>query len=105
MLRSRKDPELAKRIGARIRQLRDAEGITQETLAWDCVLDRGYVGHIEAGRKLPSLTVLALIGKRLDADLLDIVSAAVDEDRAELLEAVRKIDRAAADSALRKLGL
>jgi len=40
MLRSRKDPKMAKRIGARSRELRDTEGITQETLAWACVLDR-----------------------------------------------------------------
>ena len=75
---------MAKHGGARIRQRRDAEGITQETLAWNFVLDRGCAGHIEAGRKLPSLTVPAVIVKRLQADLLDIVSIADDEERAAL---------------------
>ena len=85
LLRSRKDPEIARRIGARIRELRDAAGITQETLAWDCALDRGYIGHIEAGRKLPSLPVLHAIARRLDADLLDVVSAVVSPERGALV--------------------
>lgn len=85
MPRTRQDPELARIIGTRVRELRVASGITQEQLAWDCDLDRAYIGHIEAGRRLPSLPVLVLIAKRLDGDLLDIVAAAVSPERRALV--------------------
>jgi len=88
--RTRKNPELNRKIGARVRELREAAGLTQETLAWDCDLDRGYLCHIEAGRRLPSLAVLAQIAARLDADLLDIVAAVVSEDRAALVKHARE---------------
>ena len=85
MPRTRQDPEMAGRIGARIRELREAAGITRERLAWDCELDRAYIGHIEAGRRLPSLPVLAQIAARLDADLLDVAAAVVSDERAALV--------------------
>lgn len=76
---------MAARIGARIKELREAAGITRERLAWDCDLDRAYVGHIEAGRRLPSLPVLQQIATRLGADLLDIAAAIAPDDRAALV--------------------
>ena len=85
MPRTRQNPEMAAKVGARVRALREAAGITQERLAWDCDLDRAYVGHIEAGRRLPSLPVLAQIAARLDADLLDIAAALVSDERATLV--------------------
>ena len=85
MPRTRQNPEMATRIGARIRELREAAGITRERLAWDCDLDRAYIGHIEAGRRLPSLPVLAQIAARLDADLLDLAAAVVSDERAALV--------------------
>lgn len=85
MPRTRQDPELARIIGTRVQELRVATGITQEQLAWDCDLDRAYIGHIEAGRRLPSLPVLVLIAKRLGVDLLDIVAAAVSPERRALV--------------------
>ena len=85
MPRTRQNPEMATRIGARIRELREAAGITRERLAWDCDLDRAYIGHIEAGRRLPSLPVLAQIAERLDADLLDLAAAVVSDERAALV--------------------
>jgi transcriptional regulator with XRE-family HTH domain len=65
MPRSKRNPELAKLIGARIRALRLAAGLTQEALAWDCDLDKGYLSHVEAGRRLPSLVVVFELAKRL----------------------------------------
>ena len=85
MPRTHKNPEMAKQIGTRIRELREAAGITRERLAWDCDLDRAYVGHIESGRRLPSLPVLAQIAARLDCDLLDVVAAVVADERAALV--------------------
>ena len=104
-LRSRKDPEIAHRIGARIRELRDAAGITQETLAWDCSVDRGYVGHIERGDTVPSVPVLAQIARRLGVEVVDIVGVVGSPERAALLVAVRRKDKEAVRQNLRLLGL
>ena len=35
--------ELARLLGARIRQLREEVGLTQERLAWECELSKGYL--------------------------------------------------------------
>lgn len=105
MPRSKRNPEMARRIGARIRELRDAVGITQERLAWDCDLDRAYVGHIEAGRRLPSVPVLAEIAGRLGVDVLDVMAAIAGDDHAGLLDSVRRGDGPAARASLARLGV
>ena len=43
------------------------------------------VGHIEAGRRLPSLPVLAQIAERLGVDVLDLVAPLVSPERAALV--------------------
>src|SRR5690349_16617143 len=43
------------RFGARLRKLRKAKGLTQESLALVCDLDRSYVGAIERGESNVSL--------------------------------------------------
>ena len=85
MPRTRQDPLMAATLGARVRELREAAGITRERLAWDCDLDRAYIGHIEAGRRLPSLPVLAQIAERLGVDVLDLVAPLVSPERAALV--------------------
>src|ERR1700677_4384970 len=61
--------QLAKRLGARIRRLRERAKITQEKLAWDCDLGKGYLSQVEAGKRLPSLAVLGAFAKRLGVPL------------------------------------
>jgi len=56
--------QLAKRLGARIRRLRERAKITQERLAWDCDLGKGSLSQVEAGKRLPSLAVLSAIAAR-----------------------------------------
>lgn len=104
-LRSRKNPDMARKIGARIRDMRVAAGLTQEQLAWDCSLDRGYVGHIECGDTIPSVQVLAQLAARLGANVLDVLAVVAGDDHAALLDAVRRRDGDAARTSLRALGV
>jgi len=46
----RRDPILA-RFGLRLRQCREAEGLTQERLAESAGLDQTYISGIERGRR------------------------------------------------------
>ena len=57
---------LARKLGRRIRALREEAGITQEQLAWDCDLAKSHLSQVGAGRGLPSLAVIGLLAKRLN---------------------------------------
>lgn len=64
---------LALSLVDRIRALREAAGITQEKLAYESGLrSKGTLSKIEAGRLLPTLSVLDLLARRLGVDLLDL---------------------------------
>jgi len=103
MPRSKRNPDLARQIGARIRQLRERTDYTQERLAWDCDIAKGYLSHVEAGRNLPSVAVLATLAARLGAGLIDLVAVEADEPYLALLDAARKGDREAVQACLKRL--
>jgi transcriptional regulator with XRE-family HTH domain len=98
-------PVLARRLGARIRALREERKITQERLAWDCDLDKGYVSQVEAGKRVPSVPVLHLLAKRLKVEVADITGADLRKPRLRLLDAARRGDRDGVQAALRELWL
>ena len=64
----RKD-RLLRRLGWRLRQLRESKGWTQETLASRAALDRSYVAGIEAGLRNPSTKALAKLARALGVSL------------------------------------
>lgn len=49
----------ARAQGARLKQLREFRGLTQEALGKLTGLSRGQVGHYESGRALPNSNTLA----------------------------------------------
>ncbi len=53
-------------LGARVRQLREARGLTQAGLAESCDLAVQTISRIERGVKAPSIEVLASIAEALD---------------------------------------
>lgn len=61
-------------IGANVRRLRLAKGLTQEQLAADAGIDLTYAGGIERGRRNPSLDVLARVAAALGAELPDLLA-------------------------------
>lgn len=86
----RTDPELARQLGARIRQLREECGITQEQLAWSCEISKGYMSQVESGRHTASIQVLATIANRLGCEIADLVALDLNRPRLAGLEATRK---------------
>jgi transcriptional regulator with XRE-family HTH domain len=46
------------RVGARIKELRNQQGISQEQLGFKADLDRTYINSVEAGRR--NISVIAL---------------------------------------------
>ena len=69
----RRDP-LLRALGARVRQLREGKGLTQEGLADRAGLDRSYIAGIEAGLRNPSIRALARIAKGLGVSVSDVVT-------------------------------
>ena len=60
-------------LGANVRNYREKCGLDQTELAERIHVSQTMVSHIEAGRKLPSVTLLADIAKVLDCSLDDLV--------------------------------
>jgi transcriptional regulator with XRE-family HTH domain len=81
--------DLADRLLARIRQLREAKGLTQETFAEKAGLAYKYYQHVESGRRRDiRLSTIEKLAKALDLEpfqLLnfDFTPSALAEDRAE----------------------
>jgi transcriptional regulator with XRE-family HTH domain len=60
-------------VGANVRRLRHAKGLTQEQLAFEAQIDLTYVGGIERGRRNPSLLVMARVADALDVELVALL--------------------------------
>ena len=58
-----------KLLGERIRQFRQAKGISQEELAFKINSARNFIGCIERGEKTPSIYVLYKIATILDVSI------------------------------------
>lgn len=52
-------------IGKNIKERREQSGLDQSELAERLEIDRSLISHIESGRKLPSVPLLADIAKAL----------------------------------------
>lgn len=58
-------PNIKVTFGIRIRELRQAKGISQEALADKAGLDRTYISSIERGKRNVSLLNIELLAKAL----------------------------------------
>jgi len=64
-----KDTDLLHRFGQRVRTLRKKAGLSQETFADRCGLDRTYVGGIERGERNIALRNIEVIARALGVSL------------------------------------
>ena len=63
-------------FAARLRELRNRKGVSQEKLAELAKIHRTYVGGIEAGQRNPSLCNIARLAKALGVPTADLFSRA-----------------------------
>jgi transcriptional regulator with XRE-family HTH domain len=98
---------LQKQVGARVRELREERGLSQEALAAVCNLHRTYVGLIERGERNLTLTTIQQIAEGLGVQpaelLVGLASPALgpkpasakstpfDQDVVAHLQAIRQI--------------
>jgi transcriptional regulator with XRE-family HTH domain len=61
-------------LGKRLRQLREARGMTQAELATAVKVTQAYIAYLEGGgRKNPSLDLLRRLAKLLKTDMNDLI--------------------------------
>lgn len=61
------------KLGRKIQRLRKILGETQEGFAETLNISRTHMGHLEQGRKNPSLKLLAKIAKALKIKVKDLI--------------------------------
>ncbi len=61
------------KLGRNIQKARKIKGYTQEELAEVLNISRTHMGHIEQGRKTPSLELLEKIAKALKVKVRDLI--------------------------------
>jgi ribosome-binding protein aMBF1 (putative translation factor) len=62
---SKRAEVVQKQFGSRMRTLRQTKGLSQEELAYNCDLDRTYIGSVERGERNISLVNIHLIAAAL----------------------------------------
>jgi transcriptional regulator with XRE-family HTH domain len=71
------EPRLLRKVGRRIRELREKRGLTMAELGASpkgvVYFQRQYVWKMETGRVAPSLSALAHFARRLDVPLADLL--------------------------------
>lgn len=71
--------EIQIRFGLRVRELRKAQGYSQEEFAVHCGLDRTYIGSVERGQRNVSLRNIGIIAKALSVSVAEL-TLGIDEE-------------------------
>lgn len=90
--RNEPDP-LAEQIGARIRALREAMGLTLEQLAYSCDFSKGQLSTIERGLAVPTTATLRTLAEGLGVLPLDLLTFPDNSPREKLVNLTRHLSR------------
>jgi transcriptional regulator with XRE-family HTH domain len=66
--------QILKKIGARIKKIRELKGISQQDLAASCNFEKANMSRIEAGRTNFTISTLSKISKALNTTIADLVN-------------------------------
>jgi transcriptional regulator with XRE-family HTH domain len=69
-----RDKKALRRLGERVREVRESQGVTQEALAFDAGIHVNHLSTIERGEANPSFLVILSIAKVLGVTVADLVS-------------------------------
>jgi transcriptional regulator with XRE-family HTH domain len=96
---------IRRKIGERIRVLREEAGLTQEAVAWAADLSKPHLSRVESGENLPSVSVLFRIAKELGVEPADLLAYDLRKPRVLLLDAARRRDEETLRGALVSMDL
>lgn len=69
------------RFGNRVRELRKAQGLSQEVFAARCGLDRTYIGGVERGQRNIALRNVEIIAKTLNLSISELTKGISEEEQ------------------------
>lgn len=92
---------LLHQLGGRIKEIRKARGITQETMAERIEMSPQYLSRIEGGYQSPSLAMLAKLAGTLEVELWEFFDFGQPGTVKELRRRVRKVALGADEEQLR----
>jgi transcriptional regulator with XRE-family HTH domain len=75
--------EVAGRVGAALKKLRKAHGMTQQELSERAGIGRNYVAYLEAGKRVPSVGMVATLARILGVDVGELFGAAPESNDQE----------------------
>ena len=81
--------DLRGRVGARLKQLRQARRLTQEQLAERAGLSYKFIGELERGRGNPTLTTLGALAEALGVGLIDLLPVETERPRLSARQATQ----------------
>lgn len=74
-MRKRREAQIQKHFGERVRELRKQKELSQEALALACNLDRTYIGGVERGERNISLINIYKISEALGVNGKELFNA------------------------------
>jgi len=74
-------------FGRIVKRLREERGLSQEVLADRAELNRSYVGEVERGTAMPSLSTVTKIAKALNLSSSDLLARYEAYEKAEFEKA------------------
>lgn len=76
---SKSERELLMKFGESLRSLREESGLSQEKLAFNCGLDRTYVGSVERGERNISLLNISKLADAFNLSLSSFFEKSTNE--------------------------
>lgn len=65
--------KLRTQLGLNIQEIRRSKGISQEALAHNADIDRGYIGKIENAKHAATVDMIEAIAKALDTEPMELL--------------------------------
>ena len=88
-------------IGARIKSIRDAKGMTQERLAEVMDINSKYLSNIERGKENPTLDMLIKLANALEVEMWEMFDFGHEVSLKELRETMSRFLKELDDEKLR----
>ncbi|OGW11166.1 MAG: hypothetical protein A2W77_03585 [Nitrospinae bacterium RIFCSPLOWO2_12_39_16] len=93
--------EIKELIGARIKSIRDAKGMTQERLAEVMDINSKYLSNIERGKENPTLDMLIKLANALEVEMWEMFDFGHEVSLKELRETMSRFLKELDDEKLR----
>ncbi|MFA4828862.1 MAG: helix-turn-helix transcriptional regulator [Thermodesulfovibrionales bacterium] len=93
--------ETKKLVGARLKELRRSQGLSQEQLAEKADINSKYLSRMERGTENPTLDMLIKLSNALEVEMWEMFDFGHVVSQKELKEAIQKFSKTSDEPSLR----